>query len=201
MKLFAFKLHPDAVVKNILVRPHSYGVIRWPVPTGEGCWSHSSQNFWEELGVYRQCVPQGISPVLSCCGHPFFSFKKKKFLVVELQCCVNFCCTAKCLRWYIYTLFPILFHYGLSHDIEYSLPCCTAGPYSWSILHIIQPSANCRPQLHPSLFPFASWQRQLYFWCLRASFCFVNNFLCVIVEILPISDVIYFCLSLIYLGW
>ena len=65
-----------------------------------------------------------------------FLLKKKKIIVVELQCCVNFCCTAKCLRWYIYTLFPILFHYGLSHDIEYSLPCCTAGPCRWPIQYI-----------------------------------------------------------------
>ena len=38
---------------------------------------------------------------------------------VELQCCVNYCCTAKWLSYtYIYVIFHILFHYGLSQDIE-----------------------------------------------------------------------------------
>ena len=38
---------------------------------------------------------------------------------VDLQCCVNVCCTAK---WFSDTwiLFHILFHYGLSQDIEYN---------------------------------------------------------------------------------
>ena len=47
--------------------------------------------------------------------------------VVDLQCCVYFCCTAKWFsNTYAYTY--ILFHifcYGLSQDVEYSFLCST----------------------------------------------------------------------------
>ena len=37
----------------------------------------------------------------------------------------------------IYILFHILFHYGISQDIEYSSLCYTVGPCCLSILYII----------------------------------------------------------------
>ena len=39
---------------------------------------------------------------------------------------------------YVYVLFYILFHYGLSQDIKYSSLCCTVGPCCLSIRCIIQ---------------------------------------------------------------
>ena len=67
--------------------------------------------------------------------------------IVDLQCCVNFSCTAK---WFSYThththththiytfFFYILFHYGLSQGSEYSSLCFTVGPCCVSILYII----------------------------------------------------------------
>ena len=56
--------------------------------------------------------------------------------IVHLQCCVNFYYTSK---WFSYTyiciyiFFHVLFHYGLSQDIEYSSLCYTEGPYCLSI--------------------------------------------------------------------
>ena len=57
--------------------------------------------------------------------------------IVNLPCCVNLCCTAEWLSYtHIYILFYILYHYGLSWDIEYNSLCYTIGP-CLSILYII----------------------------------------------------------------
>ena len=51
---------------------------------------------------------------------------------VDLRCCVNFCYIQKSDS-VIYILFHILFHYGLSQDIEHSSLCYTIGPCCFSI--------------------------------------------------------------------
>ena len=57
---------------------------------------------------------------------------------VDLQHCVNFCCTGKWLLYtYIYMLFYILFLYSLSQDVEYCSPCYTIEPCCLSILYVI----------------------------------------------------------------
>ena len=79
--------------------------------------------------LYFYTLATGKQPFL------FFYFN---FLMVDLQCCVNFWCTAKWLSYtHIYILFYILFHYGLSQDIEYSSQCYTVGPCCLSILYVI----------------------------------------------------------------
>ena len=66
--------------------------------------------------------------------YPFLIFNGS---IVDLRC-VNFCCLAKLLSYtHIYILFYILFHYGLSQDIEYSSLWSTVGPCCLSILCIV----------------------------------------------------------------
>ena len=67
-------------------------------------------------------------------GCIFFLFYES---IIYLKC-LNFCSTAewfRCLN--IYIAFYILFHYGLSQDMEYSSPCRTVGPCCFSLLCII----------------------------------------------------------------
>ena len=78
-------------------------------------------------------------------GHKILNLlhhKRTSWSVVDSQCGVNFCCTAKWFSYmyvcmYIY-FFYILFHYGLSQDIEYiSLLILNIFPYCLSILYLI----------------------------------------------------------------
>ena len=89
--------------------------------------------------------------------------------IVDLQCCFNFYCTAKwfIIHIYKYSLFHILFHYGLSKSIEYSSLCSTVWPCCLSSLCIKYfASANPKLPVHPSLNPCPLWQPQsvLYVW-------------------------------------
>ena len=56
---------------------------------------------------------------------------------------------------YVCVLFHILFHYGLSQDIEYSSMCNTVGTSCLSILymslHLLIPSSQFFPSLPPPL--------------------------------------------------
>ena len=61
------------------------------------------------------------------------SLKKKIYLgIVDLQYCVNFCCIADIQLYICIHFFHILFHYGLSQDIEYCSLYFTVGPCSYA---------------------------------------------------------------------
>ena len=62
--------------------------------------------------------------------------KKAYWSIVDLQRCVNFCHTAKCLS-YTYIHFYILFRYGLTQNAGESSLCSTVRPCCSSVLSLI----------------------------------------------------------------
>ena len=98
------------------------------------------------------------------------SWKKNIFnwSVVDVQYCVSFRWTAE---WYI---FPILFHYRLLQDIEYSSLCCTVcrkvkamviSGWGWS-KSTLDDCPCCDPHLSASvmcdfLWPYGLWPSRL----------------------------------------
>ena len=56
--------------------------------------------------------------------------------VVDLLCCINFCCITKWLSYeHIYIFFHVLFCCALLLDIDYSSLCYPVGPCFLYILH------------------------------------------------------------------
>jgi len=70
--------------------------------------------------------------------------------IVDLKC-VNFCCTGKWLSYiHIYVLSHVLFHYGLSQDIEYTISCAVQQDlvvYPFYIKYLFA-SANLKFPIH-----------------------------------------------------
>ena len=71
-----------------------------------------------------QCLPKFHLHIITYFTYIFLNFFLNYWSIVDLQC-VNFCCTANDSLIHIYILFHILFHYGLSQDIEYTSLCNT----------------------------------------------------------------------------
>ena len=105
---------------------------------------------------------------ITAVGNPILTFKKYLFYwnIVDLQCCVHFFCIVQWFSYpYIYIIFHILFHYGLSQEIEYSSLCYTVGPYCLSITDIIL--CICQSQIPSLSLPTPlPWQPQVCSLCL-----------------------------------
>ena len=96
--------------------------------------------------LHRQFLPF-FFPHYVCFMYSFFLdlflfFKKfiLLFSIVDLQCCIKFCCTEKWLSYtnvHMYILSHVLFCHGLSQVIEYSFLCYTVGPCGLSIIYTI----------------------------------------------------------------
>ena len=86
------------------------------------------------------------------------SFFKNLFYwsILDLQCCVNFCYTAKWfigIHVYVCALFHILFCCGLWQDIVYSSLCYTIGPCLSTLyvsLYLLTPNSQPNPLPPPS---------------------------------------------------
>ena len=109
-------------------------------------------------------------------------FLKIYLSIVDLECCVTFCC----IKWFSYTYIYIFFccnsfHYGLSQDFEYSLLSYTIGPCSLSILHKQCAAANHELPILPSFSPHLA-TTSLLFMPFFMSICFylIDMFICVI---------------------
>ena len=55
-------------------------------------------------------------------------------IIVDLHCCVNFCCTAPSYI-YFHSFSHIIFHHGLSQETGYSSLCHSIGSHCSSILN------------------------------------------------------------------
>ena len=104
--------------------------------TGHVWWCYHATLLWAGAPQQHECFNNSWA-VFFLKGNIIFLFY---WCIADLQCCVNFFCTAKWFSYtyiYIHSFFNILFHHGLSQDIEYSSLCYTIGPCCLSILYII----------------------------------------------------------------
>ena len=112
--------------------------------------------------------------------------------VVKFQCCVHYCSTAKWLS-YMYSFscsFPLWFITGcwIQFPMRYSRTLLFIHAM-YTSLHLLIPKLPLLPFL--TLLPPATTVCSLCLWfCL----CFIDKFMCVIVEIPHVSDVTW-CLS------
>ena len=98
--------------------------------------------------------------------------------IVDLQCC-DFNYTAKQFSYIYYILFHVLFHHGLSRDIEYSSLLCSRTLLSihsiYNSSHLLIPNSQYfLPHPRPP------WQPQVHSLCLWVCFCFIDMFIYVL---------------------
>ena len=139
--------------------------LGWEDPLEEGMATHSSILAWEipwtgEPGGLQSMGSQRVGHDWATkCIHTHVYFY---WSIVDLQRCTNLCCTAKWLS-FIDILLYILFHDGLSWDIEYNSLCYSVGPCWLSILNVIVVTTNPKLPVYPSLpHPLATASQELF---------------------------------------
>ena len=111
--------------------------------------------------------------------------------IIDLQCYVAFCCTAKWFSYtYIYILFHIIFHcvfitgFWIQFPMLYSRPLLFIHPICTGLHLLIQNSHSIHS---PALFPLGNHKSILWLWV-----CFKDKFVCVMFQVLRISDIIWY---------
>ena len=78
------------------------------------------------------------------------------FIIVDLQCCANFCFKQNDPVIHIYTpsFYYIIFHHGLSQKIGYSFPCAIQWElHGLSFVNVIVSSTKSKLPVHPTPYP------------------------------------------------
>ena len=122
----------------------------------------------------------------------FLNLFKKFKSIVDLQCCVHFCSTAKwASHAYINThcFSHIVFHHVLLQEIEYSRTSLLIHSKCKS-LHLL--TLTSQSILLPCPPP---WQLQVCSPCLWVCFCSADRFICA-----TFYFILFFCLFLLFLG-
>ena len=153
-------------------------------------WNHQPPKFLLPLCKVILSIPHSHPQAILICF--FFNWS-----IVGLQCCVNFCYTAKWLSYtYIYSFphsFPLCFvtGYWIQFPVLYNRTLLFIHSLYHS-LHLLIADSQFIHLLPPS--PLATQVCSLWLW---VSFCFVDKFTCVILDS---TFVISYgtCLSLTY---
>ena len=180
-----FPPHPSLqpVTKPLFEFPESYS--KFPLAI---CFTYGIVNFYVTLSIHLPfsllSSPMSID-LFSTSVSPLLPWKYihqchlfRFHIYVSIQYLYFFFwLTSLCITSsrFVHLIMPVLFHYGLSQDIEYSSQCYIVGLSCFSI-------ASANPRLPSNFSPthHPAWQPQVCSLCLRLCFCLVDKFICVI---------------------
>ena len=127
--------------------------------------------------MYLEYIKKSYNSIIRIQATKFYFLNLFYWSIVDLQCYINFCCTAKWLSYtYLYTFFFIFLSMMVYHRILNIVPCATqqnlvVHPALYDSLHLLTWNSQSLPP---------PWQPQACSLCLWVEFCFINKFICII---------------------